>query len=367
MPRFRFELAMPHDGPELLEILEEASFSGNLALLYTRRPDAYASLQQEGHPVDIIVCRDTERQQIVGFGAGAIRAVWINGVPTKIGYLFGLRTRLAYRKKYPLLNRGYAFLYAQQESQHVPFYLTTILTDNLAAQRLLERRRADMPAYQPFGAYTVSVFKTTARRRALPAGFTFQATTPADLPDLLAFLTCAGQQTQFFPVIREANLKLGLSGGLRFQDFYLLRDNHQQLVAAGAVWDQTVYKQYVMQGYAGVFKWLYRCSRGLPLLGLPALPAPGSVLSFFTLAFWTVRDHQPELCRIFLAQIARVAPQYPFFLVGLPAAHPLHPELQRRPHLSYRSQIYLVSWEAQRGAVENLNSALPPYLECGLL
>jgi hypothetical protein len=366
MPRFTFECATPDDSPELLAIIEESGAAGNIALLYTRRPDAYASLKHEGENVDIIVCRDHERGAIVGFGSCAVRTVLINGHPTKIGYLFGLRVRQAYRKQYPLLHCGYEFLRESQRDRRLAFYINTILTENQSAQRLLGKPRRCMPTYMPCGGYEIYTFTTRKSRRSLPSAFYFRQATTADLPVLIQFLTEEGRRYQFFPVLTAQDLTEGRFPGLDIHQFYLLFDAQDQIVAAGVLWDQTGYKQYVAQGYHGLLKWLYPVSRWFPLFGFPALPVPGTILRFQTLSFWVVKDNHPDYFRAFLDQIL-VASNFPLLLVGVHERHPLRSLLRKRPHISYTSRLYLVHWKEQQEAVDALDRTMIPYLECGML
>lgn len=368
--RFRFEQAAAQDSKEILRILEDAPFKGKISLLYTRRPDACLSFKQEGEDVYIIVARDTKYNKIAGFGACAIRTLFVNGSPARIGYLFGLRIARAYLKKFPILHRGYAYLRTLHQTKNIACYITTILEDNLPAQTLLEKRRAFMPTYHPFGKYEIFALMTGRTRKSRLsrlASYSFRRAAISDLPALITFLHEQGQQFQFFPILTESTLRSETFPGLRVENFWLMQDTEGEFLAAGALWDQRSYKQYVLQGYGGYFKWFYPFAKLLPLFGFPALPAPGSTLAFCTLSFWTVKDRNPELFSLFLEQMTLAAASFPFLLVGIHEAHPLHSILQKRPHISYRSNVYLVFWEEQQEFVANLRQDNLPYIECGML
>jgi hypothetical protein len=49
--RYEYRLATPADSPQILEIYESGSFSGQISVLYTRRPDPVQSLMREGDSV----------------------------------------------------------------------------------------------------------------------------------------------------------------------------------------------------------------------------------------------------------------------------------------------------------------------------
>jgi hypothetical protein len=362
--RFIFEQAAPEDGSAMLAILEDAAFKGNISLLYTRRPDAYRSFKQEGKDVDVVVARDVKNGKIVGFGACAIRELWVNGTTEKVGYLFGLRVARDYLGKYPILHRGYAYLHTLHEKRGISCYITTILEDNLYAQKLLEKQRSFMPNYHPFGSYEIFALKSAQSRRL---SYIFRQACEDDIPSLVKFLYEQGRKYQFFPVIDEADLSSGELNGLSVANFYLLHTKENEILAAGVPWDQRSYKQYIVQGYSSVLKLLYPFSRIFPLFGYPSLPTPGSILQFFTLSFWAVKDSNSELFLQFLKRIAKISRDYPFFLIGLHERHPLRILLQNRPHISYKSKLYLVSWDQQRDYIENFDRGMLPYLECGML
>jgi hypothetical protein len=365
--RFLFEPAAPQDGAAILAILEDAPFHGNISLLYTRRPDAYRSFKQEAPEVDLIVARDRDTGQIAGFGACAIRELFVNGAPARVGYLFGLRMARGYRGKFPILHRGYAYLQALHREKHISGYITTILAENRPVQQLLEKKRSFMPTYQPFGTYKIFALRRRRRTSGRGAAGGFRPATEDDLPRVVEFLQTRGRQYQFFPVLTAEMLQGGEFPGLGLDDVYLLCGRNDEILAAGALWDQRVYKQYVVQGYQGAFKWLAPVTHLLPLLGYPALPGPGSILAFRTLSFWAVRANRPDALQRFLDGVAGAAGDAAFFLVGVHDQHPLHPELSKRPHISYRSKVYLVSWDDQQPWTDALDLTMTPYIEGGLL
>jgi hypothetical protein len=376
--RLIFEQATPADSQELLAILEDTTFTGNISLLYTRRPDAYQAFKHEGTEVDIIVARDIKRKRIAGVGACATRKVYVNGKSENIGYLFGLRVARDY-KGVPFLHQGYAYLQTLHKEKALSYYLTTILEDNRSAQKLLEKPRSFMPTYHPFGSYEIFALKPGTRsaqrmkRRSALSGrsvnnVTFRQASERDLPTLLEFLKEQGQMYQFFPVIDKAELRAGTLHNLQIEDFYLLHTKYGEILAAGACWDQRDYKQYVVQGYHGILKGLYPISWVFPIFGYPSLPAPHTTLKFFTLSFWAIKETTPEFFLQFLAGISKVRQAYPFFLIGLHERHPFREILRQQPHISYRSKIYLVFWGAHQDALETLaREETLPYLECGML
>jgi hypothetical protein len=365
--RFVFALASPGDSDEILEILEEGHYSGKMRLLYTRRDDAFASLMKEGEEVNIITCRDTLHNTIASIGACALRTLYVNGEPARVGYLFNLKTRSRYRKMFRFLHKGYDYCRQVLENKNSPFCLMTILEGNEYAIKLLEKRRSFMPDHYPLGTYEVYAFKTRMRCKSIP-GLDFRQCTRADMAAVVRFLNERGKNYQFFPVVNLEDFQEENITGPCFKDFYGLYNDRGELVACGAVWDQKKYKQYIIKGYKGFLKYIAPVSTLLPVFGYPhMLSKPNTVLNFFTLSFWAVKDNNPVFFNYFVKNISRCSGEYRFFVIGLHETNHLKKALTQIPHFSYKSKIYLVDWEKTGNKLSRLDKNRVPYLECGTL
>lgn len=363
--RYRFEIARPEDADQILEILEEEEFHGALSVLFTRRPDPYESFKREGRQVDIVICRDTVRDRLVGVGAASINTMFVGGEARDVGYLFGLRVRRDYRRRFPFLPRGFAYLFGLERHKNVPFYLTTILEENLEARRLLEKRRASMPVYRYVGDYITYILATGRKPKQVP-GLLFRRAEAADLHPLIQFLSEQGRRYQFFPVVGQEEIA-GRGFPVGLEDFSLLCDRYGRIVAAGALWDQRGYKQYVLKGYGGLFKLLSPFSFLLPMFGYPRLAAPGSVLDLCTLSFWAVKDDDAGCFECLLGHISALARRFSYLVVGIDTRHPLRGVIERRPHLTYKSRMYLVYPRERELQCTPMDHDRVPYLEIGRL
>lgn len=363
--RYTFETARPEDAGEILEILEEIDFKGRISLTFTRRPDPIASFRKEGERVDILVSRDTREGRITAVAAASVNRMFFDGEPAHVGYLFGLRVRKEYRRRYLLLPRGFETLFRLHEGLEIPVYITTILEENTEAQRLLEKRRPTMPVYEYHGDYETYALATGGKAPSSGPGFLFRKASPDDAPALAAFLREQGSRFQFFPILGEQELNAP-DGPVRPEDFTLMLDRDGRLLAAGAIWDQRAYKQYVLNRYEGVFRLLYPVSFLFPLFQYPRLARPGSVLNYFTLAFWAVRDDNPQWFERFLDHLARQTRAYDYFVLGVHRRHPLRETLRRRPHIPYRARMYLVHPLGRGdGTLSPESKRRVPYLEIG--
>lgn len=364
--RFVFETARPEDGPEILEILEDVEFSGQISLVYTRRPDPYVSFHMEGEDANIILCRDLVAEKIVSLGACTVVELFVNGKVTRAAYLFGLRVRKEYRAKYPVIHLGYEHIRALYKDKGIQYYFTSILEENTYAQKVLEKERNLMPRYLPLSKYETFVFKTGLQSSG-NTGYVLKRACEEDIPVLAGFLNIHGKKQQFFPAVNESFLRDNKFPGLSIDDFFILYDCRNEIAACGAAWDQRVYKQYLLKGYGGVLKALYPVSSVFKLFGYPKLPEPGEMLEFFTLSFWAVRDNDYNIFKTFIKQISSQMIDYPFFILGVCQDNPLKHACDRIPHISYRSRLYLVDWEKSENIKEQIDWKLPVYMECGML
>jgi hypothetical protein len=361
--RFNFRHAVPKDAEDILSILEEEPSTGSISLIYTRRRDPYRSLLAEGNEVDLIVCEDLQLNKVIGLGGIAFNEMFVNGKRQLVGYLFGLRLLSSYRKYYFLIHHAYNILRETTKSKNVNFYYTTILSDNFQAQKLLEKPRKFMPLYQPWGNYHVHAFKINRKKKKYD-DFHFTKVSSSDQSELINFMHREGSKRQFFPVIHTDKQSKAIPGGIQF---YALRDSKNEIVAGCALWNQQNYKQYIVHSYQGILKIIYPLASRLALAGFPRLPKVNSILNFFTLSFWAVKDHQPDYFRMLLDHVTSVEPDYSFYLVGIHESDPLRKVLESKKHISYKSKVYLVDWDHSVDPASKLNQSYIPYLECGLL
>lgn len=142
---FQVILAEKKHDPQMRAILEDSAFSGRIALTYLREPSVYDSFQQEGRSYIFLLMRSEE--EAVGMGALTIREIVWKSRTVRLGYLSSLRIRPAYQKKFLHMAAMYQRMF-EMTRHEVDLYLSTILIENEAAQRLFEKKRRSMPEYQ---------------------------------------------------------------------------------------------------------------------------------------------------------------------------------------------------------------------------
>ncbi len=86
MSRFRFELATPADDADLRQILAATPMPGRIAVSLRREPSWFAAAVVDGHFRQVVACRDLATRRLVGFGCRSVRRLYVNGLPTDVGY-----------------------------------------------------------------------------------------------------------------------------------------------------------------------------------------------------------------------------------------------------------------------------------------
>jgi hypothetical protein len=356
--RLALEDAGPEDSAELLEILESRPMPGPISVVYTRRPDAYRSLQREGESVGVLVARERASGRVLAMGAFAVRPLYVDGTPTRVAYLFGLRARGDALKTWPVLHRGYAMLRERLRALGVTTAVTTIVESNRRVAAMLARAPRLLPAYRPLGRYDVFALRL-GKRADRPAA---RAAGPGDAGRIADFLNETGRAQQLFPVVRADDLIHG-RGVPPLEAFHWLEGRPGEVLAAAALWSQSDYRQYRVHAYARSVSVVRSLAKIAPFLPLPRLPEPGEDLSHATLALWAARDGDPLLLRDLLDRMAEPARAHAFVLAGVHEEHPAHGVFRRRGRASYRSRAYRVEWDASAPPW----SERPLYLECGTL
>jgi hypothetical protein len=141
------------------------------------------------------------------------------------------------------------------------------------------------------------------------------------------------------------------------------------------LWDQSAFKQSIVDGYDPVMRWgrpFYNAAARI--LRRPTLPRPGQALRSAYGSFFCVRDNDPELARLLIAQLLSRAHSgirvTDHLLLGFAESDPLLAVARGFPHVAYPSGIYTVAWDDDSDTGTHFHDGLdtrPRYLELGSL
>ena len=330
--------AKPEDGKEISRILDASTSNGRIDLLYTRRPDAYASYQKE--PGEARVFAVKKDGAVVSTCAELIRDVYIGGEESRAAYICGLKKDPAYPGGAGISAR----LVREFQRDDIDFYFFGVLADNRRAKEMFEKTS------RLFRTEYVTSLKTyilspRAKIKAPKHSFSFRQARESDLPALLAFLQKEGRKKDLFPVVgsldRFDNLHIG--------DFYLLLDG-EEILACAALWDSTGYKQYVVQKYSRLMRVVRIANPLLSLLGYVKLPKENRPLVFPMLSFFVTKDETEDYFYIFLNKVRKeVAKKYGMYVFDLPDGHFARKTLDKTPNVSFETMTYRIEfpWSEQ--------------------
>lgn len=322
--RYTLRLALPEDDAGIREVFESGSFPGGLSVQYLR-PAPLASFAADGDDVKMLVVRDNENGRIAAVGGAVIRREYLHAEPVRTAYLTGLKVHPDYQKQLYFIARAYQYMGTLLADCKCIY--STVLDDNTAVIRMFEKHHRNMPEYRRIGHYTTYCFHGGKRFFTLERDdrtgfdalmkehFSQYALTPAD-PD--------------YPGFGEKH-------------FYALRENGE-IIACCFAGDQRACKQYRLTAYGGI----YRLLSHLPtqLLGYPALPKAGSIISHQVISYLYIRDNDPVLCRRFLRTVAAESGAGLLIWGGLDQ-HPLCPAMNTLKAVRYGSRLYEVIWSGE--------------------
>lgn len=360
------QLADQRHESELCKLLYDAPMPGWVRLAFGREPDFFQAIGVQGKFNQVLIA--VEQERVVGMGCRSIKPVLVNGVKVDIGYLSGLRLRPEVRRT-SLLARGYAALKKLHEQRPVPACLTTVMEDNIEARRLLTSHRAGLPHYLDQGRYITHAINLNTRRRNYASPFEIRQGDSIGLESILRFLHEIGGRRQFFPALEAADFQSDYLRGLRQADFRLVM-NGAEIVGAAIVWDQSAFKQNIVQGYGAPIGILRPVLNGaLRLAGFRPLPARGKALNFIYVAFACVRDDDPEIMRALLEHIyaEQQNGEKHYLLWGLHERDPLRAAARHFMMFRYTSRFYLACWDDGLDFVRRLDPARVPHLELATL
>jgi len=328
------DVAAPEDDAGIRGLMRRQAMPGRVRMAFCREPDFSIGCAATGMDYRILVARAAERGEIVGVACRSTRRVFLDGRAQRIGYLGQLRVDERFRGRW-LVARGFSMLQQIDREDPLPCYLASIVDGNAEATGVLVGTpRRSFPSFREVAAYRTLAIRTRRPRASLPGPETIAPLSEEHIPDLVRFLHVEGARYQLFTVWTEDAIRRLGTLGLRLDDI-LIAERDGEIVGTAALWDQSAYKQSVVQGYTG---WLRLCAPFLPRAGHHIRSAYASLVC-------VANDDERVLARLLREVYNRaVARRFDYLVVGLDARDPALAVVRRYPHVSYPSRLYLGSW-----------------------
>ena len=335
------------DGPEMLRLIESHPAGGKIKIVYTRRPDAYQSYQTECADAETSLCVDDDGRILAQLTC-LPRNFYIDRKICTVGYITGLHkadgTKANIMK---LLETGYVRSSTKQ-------FFCSFLDDNQPAFNMFAKRGM----IHPICDYATYLYNPTAIK-PVRHGFAFRRATPDDTEGLLRFYNEVGSGYSYFPVISS----MEDFAGLAVSGFFILEDK-DNIVAAGALWNQKTYKQYIVIEYNGAYKIAALCNPFLRALCYPPLPKINEAAHFAYISFLLCRENDSALERILLGEISAAARNYSFLTIGAAKGTALEQHLNSVKSIKIGSRLCAIDYD-RGGTAENIKT--PMRFECALL
>lgn len=329
-----FRLATAADEELLRSLMRENGMPTWVEMAIEREPSSF-----DGHVFgrDWAVIAE-EENAVVGMYTAAVLPVHVNGRPEQLGYLGGMRLSAPHRHRIRHVREGYASIRRLAPlGGTLPWWFTVVASENAIARRLLESGVRGLPCYHPVGDICTFGLPTARGKR----GDAWRTAGEADLPRLLEFHADCAARFQFSPVLREELVRrIGL-------ERFLVHARGGELRGVAALWDQRAFKHIVARRYrrpigalVPAYNAYARVFRRIPL------PRQGQALDQTFLAFLALDEgsleHADALLRDLLSRCTT-----PVASIGLSAAHPLVPALERLKPMRYPARVYAVSFEGR--------------------
>lgn len=362
--RFDVSLATAADDPAVRRLLREHPLPGEVLVSLEREPDSSIAAAIEGDVHQTLVARERDTNRIAAIGSRAVRDGFLNGRPSRLGYLGQLRVAEPFRGARSLLDAGFGFCRALHHAGDAQVYLASVVTDNRAARRLLLGiRSAFAPRFVPAGSVSTLVLPRGRGPAPLHAsGVEIAGGSPDLLGEIAACLWRNGRRYQFAPCWTAENLCSGLRTPDLLPEHFVVATRGGRVVGCVASWDQRRFKQVVVRGYsARVARWRPVINITGPWLGIPRLPDVGRRLEFAYLSHLTVDDDNAEVAAALVAAArCRLAPEVDYVVTGIADGNPLLAAFRRIfRHREYRSLLYLAYWPDGERVVQMLDGRIP--------
>ena len=362
---FDIRLATPADEPEVRALVGSIPMPGAVGVRFAREPNYFLGATIMGDPCDVLVARQRHDGALAGIACRAERPAFVNGQEMRVGYIGQIRIAPDFRGR-GLIHQG-----AQRLCDLTPpglRYFGVIARENPRARDVLTG--AGLPAgwhAERLCGLTTCAILLRPRRTPRSAGLEVQPASHEMLPEIVAFLRQHGPCRQLFPAYTLEDFIGGARlRGLAPQDIMVAR--HSGAIAGVmAIWDQSAYKQDVVDAYGATLRRLQPAYDLLArLFGAQPLTPPGQAIPLVFAACICIAGDDPAVMRALLAACARGAHLRgkAYLMLGLADNDPLLAVVRRWLHVTYRSDLYAVSASAER--LPGWDSRIP-YVEIATL
>jgi hypothetical protein len=337
-------LAAPEDDAELRDLYSRSALSGSLEIIYKREPSFFHALGVMGDQSRVMVVRQDDR--IIATVTITFFKALVRGAPLTIGYLHSLRVDSAYRHNV-FLAQGFQKVHELAEARGIPFYLATIIEDNNPLVRMIQKPRSFMPPFRDIGrfnTYVIPLFRKKRRTIQLPMK---PAAGSAELAEGIDWIQQWGRTRDLYPIFTQELFQNQWMRDYGLQDLLIARRNGR-IAGTLAAWDQSSFRQTIVQSYHGKWRLLKPCYNALALvMGGSRLPQANEEFKYMFAAFPTAAHDDPGILRELIAALCEraLSSGYTYVVIGLHEKDPLSKALTGFFTIRYTSRVYMIALE----------------------
>jgi hypothetical protein len=356
--------------------LRENPIPGSLSLSFEREPCYFDASVVEGSFHQTIVARESDSGDVIAFGNRSVHSLFVNGQVRDIGYMSQLRVDPTYGKGM-YLARGLAGGFKKYHELHLdgrtPFYIMSVIEDNLPARRLLTSGLPEYPTAREYARVFTYAIYPVRRKRDLPLPPSMRIVRGDDnyTSDFVDCLNRNNVNKQLAPhwtcdslFASSASTRLRQSAQrLSPSDFFLVLDD-DRVIGCLACWDQSAFKQTIVRGYSGSLKRWRKVINLFSRFGVvPYLPEPNTPLKYSYASHLAVDNDDPLIFKALLRKVYNhnLEQNYSYFMIGLAESNPFRKIVESYRPLTYISQIYLVNWDADDDLLSKLDHRIPGF------
>jgi len=363
MSRLNFELATPADDADLRRLLRENPIAGPISLTFERERCYFDAAVVEGPFHQTIVARESDSGHVIAFGNRSVRSLFVNGQARDIGYMSQLRVNPIYGKGLYLargLTGGFQKYHELHQDGRAPFYLMSVIEDNLPARRLLTSGLPEYPhALEYARMFTYAIYPLRRKHElSLPASIRIVRGAEKHASAIVDCVNRNNARKQFAPHWTCDSL---FFPNLSPADFFIALDG-EHVIGCLACWDQGSFKQTVVRGYSGSLRRWRKLLNVFSRFGLaPYLPEPNTPLQYSYASHIAVDNDDQVIFKALLRAIYNYnhEQKYDYFMLGLAEWNPFRKTVETYHPLTYISQIYLVDWNDADKILENIDRRTP--------
>jgi len=318
--------ATSEDDETIKKIYESISYDSFIDIQFRRGDNPYYSICSEGEDSVILLVKQRESGNIMGFGCCCIHKMYVDGKIKRVGYLNGLKVLPKYRKANTAFIRAFAVM-GNILKDKTDICTATMMKSMKSTQKMFEKKRKNMPVYSRQCEYTTFMIKpsSSACKLDLTKGYD-------------------NKLNEFYSEnLPKYNLaKVNEIRGIS-QDNYVSWRKNGKVLAACAVHDDKKYKNFYLNGYnriAGLLRYL-----PVKLLGLPTLPQKSSIVNTAVISKLLFDE---SVCvtdrKKFIRAASSFAKDHDILLIGATDTDTTYKALRKIPHYSLSSYLYTVEW-----------------------